>query len=331
AYAHEYVVAQVPSLPCFLVFTAFRQYLTGRGILIPALVVVLLANGLNVFFDWALVFGEFGFPEMGLIGAGIATNVTRSCMVIMLAVWIFAGGLHQGAWVPWSKASFKWSGLRDILRFGIPISLSLSFEIWAFQIATYFAGWLDTTDLAAHGIVMNVASLSFMIPLGIAIGASTRVGNLIGAGDRIGAQRTAWAAILMGGLSMFMFAIAFVVFRDEIPKLYSTEAKVIAAAAAILPLAALFQVFDGIQVVGSGVLRGMGRTRPAVVFNFIAFYVLALPIGATLTFTVGIGLPGIWWGLFIGLAAVAVMLLAWIKTRGPASASYALIPVEEGA
>ena len=260
--AAEYVMAQLPSAPFFLLFTALRQYLTGRGIVTPALVVVLVANLLNALSDWALVFGNLGLPELGLVGAGIATNITRGSMVVMLAVWILWRKLHVGAWVPWSRSSFRFSGLSEILRHGLPISLYLSLEIWAFQIATYMAGWFEVSDLAAHGVVMNIASLSFMVPLGVSIGAVTRVGNLIGAGDPAGAQRTAWAAIVMGAAAMSLCAMIFLLFPAEILGLYTDQAVVISAAAAILPLAALFQVFDGVQVVSCGVMRGMEARAP---------------------------------------------------------------------
>ena len=321
ALAQEYVTAQLPSIPFFLLFTALRQYLTGRGIVAPSLVVVLVANLLNALFDWALVFGNLGMPELGLVGAGITTSITRGSMLVMLAIWIMGAKLHHGAWVPWSRSAFKFSGLSEIIRHGVPIALYLSLEIWAFQIATYMAGWFEVTDLAAHGIVMNIASLSFMVPLGVSIGTVTRVGNLIGAGDPVGAQRTAWAATLMGGLAMSLCALTFLLFPTQILGLYTNQAAVITAAAAILPLAAFFQVFDGIQVVGCGVMRGMGRTRPAAVFNLIAYYGLALPIAWWLAFRSGMGLSGIWWGLFIGLAAVAAMLMVWIKRSGPATAT----------
>jgi MATE family multidrug resistance protein len=157
-----------------------------------------------------------------------------------------------------------------------------------------------------------------MMPLGIAQGATTRVGNLIGAGRPEDAQRSAWIALALGAGVMTVSGFAFVAFRHWLPRIYTPDPAVITACAAILPIAGAFQVFDGTQVVGCGVLRGMGRTRPAAVFNLIAYWLLGLPLGAALGLQLGAGLAGIWWGLCFGLAVVAGLLLFWVRFRGPA-------------
>ena len=193
----------------------------------------------------------------------------------------------------------------------------MSLEMWAFQAATLIAGRLGEAELAAHTVVLNVASVTFMVPLGVGMAATTRVGNLLGAGRPDGAQRAAWVALATGAGVMTGSAVLFVVLRHAIPVLYTTDVDVRVLAASIFPVAAAFQLFDGVQVVGSGVLRGMGSTRPAALFNLIGYYVLALPLAAWLTFTLDLGLRGIWWGLAIGLATVAVLLSAWIHRRGP--------------
>jgi MATE family multidrug resistance protein len=160
-----------------------------------------------------------------------------------------------------------------------------------------------------------------MVPMGISFGAVTRVGNLIGAGRLEAAQRAAWVAIALGAGVMGASAVVFVVARTWLPTWYTDDPSILALAASILPIAAAFQLFDGVQVVGGGVLRGMGRTRPAAVFNLIGYYVLALPLAGYLAFGRGMGIAGIWWGLAAGLFAVALLLLAWVAWRGPARAS----------
>jgi MATE family multidrug resistance protein len=157
-----------------------------------------------------------------------------------------------------------------------------------------------------------------MIPLGVSLGAVTRVGNLIGAGQPRRAQRAAWVALATGAVVTSFFASMFVAFRWEIPLLYNPDLGVQALAAAIFPIAAAFQIFDGTQVVGGGILRGMGRTRPAAVFNLLGYYFFALPLAWYMTFELGLGLRGLWFGLAIGLATVALMLVGWIRHRGPA-------------
>jgi MATE family multidrug resistance protein len=321
AAAYDYILVQIPSIVCFLGFVSLRQYLQGRGIMRPAMWVILAANLFNAFANWLLIFGKFGFPEMGLVGAGIATGLSRGFMLIGLALFIRFFGLHRGAWVAWSRRAFEAAALRRMLALGAPVAIQMSLEIWAFSAGTLLAGRLGAVSLAAHTIVLNLAALSFMLPLGISQAAVTRVGNLLGRRDPLGARRAAWVAVAMGAGVMTLSAAAFVLLREFLPALYTQSPDVIVLAAAILPIAAVFQVFDGTQVVGCGVLRGMGRTRPAAWFNFIAYWVIGLPFGAWLGLSLGWGLAGIWWGLALGLAAVAISLVVWLRFRGPERAA----------
>ena len=319
--AQRFIAVQIPSIPFFLAFGALRQYLQGREIVRPAMWVILLANGVNAALDWVLIFGHGGLPALGLVGAGIATSLTRVLCFAALAVLVRALDLHRGAWAPWSAASFDPRGLREILALGVPVGLQTSLEFWAFSGATLIAGRLGAAALAAHTIALNMAALAFMLPLGISLAAVTRVGNLLGARRPADAQRAAWVALALGAAVMSASAVLFVTFRRELPSLYTRDAGVLALCASILPIAGAFQIFDGTQVVGCGVLRGMGRTRPAAIFNLISYWVLGIPIGAWLALRAGWGLTGVWWGLCLGLAAVAALLVAWIHWRGPGRAS----------
>lgn len=319
ALAHRYAVAQIPGLPFFLVYTALRQYLAGRGIIRPAMVVALVANLVNVAANWALIFGHLGLPALGIVGAGLATSCTRVFMALHLVWWTLRGDLARDGWVPWARASFSPAGMREIVGHGWPIGVQFALEVWAFQTATLLAGRIGEAALAAHTVVLNVASVAFMIPMGISMGAVTRVGNLIGAGQPRRAQLAAWVALASGALVTTGFATIFVLLRWQIPLVYNPDPAVQALAAAVFPIAAAFQVFDGTQVVGAGILRGMGRTRPAALFNLVGFYFFALPLGWLLTFRLGLGLTGLWYGLAGGLAAVAIMLTGFIRVRGPAS------------
>lgn len=320
--AHDYVQVQLPSAFAFLGFIAVRSYLQGRGITSPAMWITLAVNVLNALFNWVLIYGHLGFPALGLVGAGIATGITRSLMLVLLVLVVWRGRLHDGAWQPWSRAALDPAGLLAILRLGLPVGVQLGLEVWAFQAATLFAGWLGDAELAAHTIVLNMASLSFMVPLGISMATVTRVGNLIGARELPAAQHAAWVALAMGAAVMAFSGVTFVVLREFLPTIYTGEDHaVLALATTALPIAGAFQLFDGTQVVGGGILRGMGRTRPAAVFNLVGYYALGLPLGWWLAFETGMGLPGIWWGLTLGLAVVAALLVAWIAARGPARMS----------
>jgi MATE family multidrug resistance protein len=315
--AHLYTIIQIPSIPFFLVYTALRQYLQGREYMRPALFVILGANVLNLLFGWALIFGHLGFPALGLVGAGIAACLTRVVSGIGLVALVAGFGLHRGAWVPFGRGSLRASDLRELAAFGVPVAIQVSLESWAFSGAALLVGHLGATALAAHTIALNLASLSFMMPLGISQGAATRVGNLLGAGQPAAAQRAAWVSLALGAGVMALAALAFVTLREWFPRLYTPDGSVIAACAAILPIAAAFQIFDGTQVVGCGILRGMGRVRPAVAFNLIGYWLLGLPLGGWLALRGGQGLAGLWWGLALGLALVAVALVVFVALRGP--------------
>jgi multidrug resistance protein, MATE family len=311
--AAQYNLYKLPSIPFFLVYSALRQYLQGRGLMAPATLVMWLGNAVHVVLNWGLIFGRLGLPALGVKGAAIASSVSTALLVGLLVLWVLVLRLHDGAWRPWGAASFSLAGLSRVLRLGAPVGLTISLESTAFSASTAMAGWLGREALASHQIVLNMASLAFMVPLGIAQGASIRVGNLIGAGDESGMRRAARVSIALGAGVMVFSALAFTLLRFELAQLYTSEPRVLALAAHILPLAAAFQLSDGTQVVASGVLRGMGRPDAAAVVNLIGYYALALPCAYVLGITLGYGLVGIWVSLAIGLTLVALALLIWVR------------------
>ncbi|WAS96948.1 MATE family efflux transporter [Nannocystis punicea] len=319
AQAHDYLLAQLPGAPAVLLYAAMRSYLQGRGITGPALLVMLAANVVNVGLNYVLIFGALGLPALGAVGAGISTGVVRVVMAAALAWIIVRRGLHHGAWVPWSRAALDRAALAAIAGVGLGIGLQLGLEIWAFQAAMLFAGWLGDAPLAAYTIVLNLASCTFTIPVGIAMAAVTRVGNLLGSERPREAERSAWVAMSLGAGVMGAGAVLMYSLRYRLPALFEADPEVYALAVASLPIAAAFQIFDGVQVVGFGVLRAMGRTNKAALVNFAGYYAVALPLGWWLAFERGHGIGGLWWGLTVGLALVATALLAWIAVRGPAT------------
>jgi MATE family multidrug resistance protein len=317
ALAHRYVIAQLPGLPFLLVFVALKQYLQARGIVRPAMWVSFAGNAVNAVLNAILVFGLFGAPRLVVGGAAIATAATEVFLCAGVVLAIRRHRLQRGSATVLDPRQVRRSELREVLRLGLPVSIQLLFEYWAFAGATLLAGRLGAVPLAAHSIALNLASLSYMVPLGISLAATTRVGNRIGAGDRDGAQRSAWVAFGLGAAVMSGFALAFVAGRRLIPAAFGAGAEVVAAAAAILPIVAAFELFDGLQVVGGGVLRGMGRTRPAAAFNFVGYYALGMPLAVYFGTPERLGLAGIWWGLAAGLFTVAIAMVAWVAARGP--------------
>ncbi|WP_045118327.1 MATE family efflux transporter [Haliangium ochraceum] len=314
----EYLLPQIPSIPAFLFFMVLRQYLQGRGVVMPALIITLVANGFNVLANWVLIFGNLGMPAMGLTGAALATSATRIFLLVGLVGYILWRRLYRDAWVPWSRRAFARGDLWLILKSGTPVALQYMLESWAFQVATLMAGTIGAVPLAAHTVALTLAATSFMVPLGLSIGAATRVGHLIGAGKHRQAQQATYVALVLGAAVMVVSAAIFVGLRWHLPRLFTQDAGVIALAATILPIAGAFQLFDGVQAVGAGILRGMGNTLPAALFNFAGYYLLGLPLAAVLLAYTSLELVGIWWALVLSLAAVAAGLAIWLWRRGPA-------------
>ena len=313
ARAAEDNLLKLPTVPCFLVFSALRAYLQGRTLMAPATWAMWITNAFNVLFNWALIFGHLGMPALGLAGAAIASSLTTFMLPVVLVLWVRRYRLHEGAWRPWDRTSFSLSGLAEIFRLGGPVGIQMALEAWAFSASTFMAGWISVEALGAHQVVLNMAALAFMLPLGISMAAATRTGNLIGLQDRPGMRRSVWLSIGLGAAAMCASSFAFVTLRDVLPRLYTDDRGVVVLAAQILPLAGAFGIADGIQVVSGGVLRGMGRPNAAAVINLLGYYGLALPLAYGLGFVRGQGLTGIWSALVVGLVIVAAAMMAWVR------------------
>lgn len=302
--AADYVLVLAPSVPLVVGFQVLRQYLHGAGWMRPAMLVVAAANGVNALANRALIYGGLGAPAMGAVGCAWATLLAR---VFMLA------GLLALGWPLVLRGRPGWAGavtrqrMSALARDVLPVGFQVGLESWAFGGSTLMAGWLGATAVAAHSVVLNMGALSFMVPLGISAAASTRVGNLLGAG--LPWVRAGWVATGMGAAVMCASAALYALLPEPLLRLYTDDAAVIAVGVTLIPMLATFQLFDGVQVVCFGVLRGAGDTRWPALANIVGYWVLGLPIGAWLAFRGGWEARGIWAGLAIGLAVVALLLL----------------------
>lgn len=322
--AERYALAQSFATPFFFVFIALRQHLQGRGILKPALLVAFVANLVNVALNWLFVY----VLERGLVGAGVATGATRVFTAAGLAFLVWRFRLLRGAWIPWDAESFGLRGLSRVLRYGVPTALQFLFEMGAFGASTLIAGALGQTATVAHAVTINLASLTYMLPLGIALGTTTRVGNLIGEGRFDRAQTSARTALALGAATMAILGALLYVGRFALPRVFTEDVDAVLLAATILPIAATFQIFDGLQVVGSGVLRGMGKTTAPAVFNLFAWWVIALPAASWFVFRRGGTIEDLWWALVLGLGIVSILVVLWVRYRGPSSLDES-IPLAE--
>ena len=312
AAAVPYALVQIPALPAFFIAVAFRQTLQAHGHMRPIVTAVVVCNVLNAVLAWALVFGKLGAPPLGALGAGLATTIVRWSMVGLLL------GLAWKDLAPHLRLradTVQWAPIRRMLQLGLPIGFQYELEFGVFATVALIMGHLGAVAASAHQIAINIASLTFMVPLGVSSAASVLVGRAVGAGDAGAARRAGLAALVVG--AGFMLVSAFVLgFAPRLlARAYTPDSQVLALAVTLIPIAGVFQVFDGIQVVSIGVLRGVGDTRTPLVVSLLGYWVFALPISLWLCFQAGWGPQGLWWGLVAGLMVVALMLLARARRR----------------
>ena len=297
----------IGALP-FFVFNAMRQSLQSLRTTRPIVLAVLLANVVNAVANWVLIDGHLGAPALGVGGSGYATALAVWSMCGM--VWLFSAPVLRPYLRPWRPESTAWAPLRRTLRIGLPIGTQFFFESFAFGLTALFMGWMGTASLAGHEIALNMAAMTFMVPLGISGAAAAVVGRAIGRGDMRAARRDALAAIVCGVGFMCLTAVVFIVAPEWLARRYTSDLTTVRIAAALIPLAGMFQVFDGLQAVTSGVLRGTGDTRIPAILHMVAFWGAGVPLGAYLGFQTPLRERGLWFGLVAGLATAA-LLQSW--------------------
>ncbi len=308
-YSRRRLLGVVP----FLFFNVWRQTLQAMGPVRPIVFAVIAANVVNALANYALIYGNFGFPALGVVGAGWATALAQWSMALML-LW-FAWPLLRETMRPWRPEALHWPPLRRMIGIGAPIGTQWFFEAFAFGITTIFMGWMGTASLAGHEIALNMAALTFMVPLGFSGAAAAVVGRAIGRGDVTTARRDAAAAIICAVAFMCCSAAVFVAVPTWLATRYTTDAATLAVAVSLIPIAGVFQVFDGTQAVTSGVLRGTGDTRIPAILHMVAFWGIGIPLGVTLGFFTPLRERGLWWGLTAGLAAAAILQTWRVRVR----------------
>jgi multidrug resistance protein, MATE family len=297
-----------------LLFFSFRRYLQGLGSVRPLMVTLIVANVINVIVNWILIFGHFGAPALGVAGAAWATVLSRVVMAAaLLGVILYREhGRRPGLFETSFRIELPW--MRRLVGLGAPAALQLTLEVGVFAAASALAGRLTPAALAAHQIALNLAGFTFMVPLGIASAGAVRVGHAIGAKDARGASRAGWTAFLLGALAMSASAVVFVTVPHWLIGAFTSDNGVLRIGIALLAVAAVFQLFDGLQVVGTGVLRGLGDTRTPMFWNLAGHWVIGLPLAYSLAFRFGFGVTGLWWGLSSGLIICGIALV-WVWSR----------------
>ena len=303
-----------------LLFTAVKNACEALDRPWTPLLWVLAGVGLNVLLNWILIYGHLGFPALGLAGSGWATLLSRTALFAGLALH-----LHRSRALAAARPA-RWFGplvrveLRAQLRLGLPVSAQLLFEVGLFSIAGLFMGWFGTVPLAAHQIALSCASTAFMCPLAIAVALSIRLGRMRGAGEPHRLRTIGLGGIGAGAAIMGVFAGVFITLGRPIAALFIADPAVIALAARLLVVAAVFQLFDGTQVTASGALRGLADVRWPTAITFAGYWLLALPAAWIAGFKLHFGPVGVWAGLALGLAACALLLLQrFLRKTGTAA------------
>lgn len=311
----DYLVWRAPCLPLMLAFMTVRTYLTSTANIRPLVVATLAANVVNLLADLLLVFGGAGLPEwtgplrlvpaLGVVGAAVDSVL---CTALQLGIVLWAVRRMPA---PATKPTRKpvWADLVQAARIGTPAGLHIAAEVGVFALAGVLAAGLGPASMGAHQIAISFASLTFTVAVGIGNAGSVRVGWAVGARDTPQARLSGFMAFASGAGFMALGGLIFAAFPLPLAKLAGAPDDVIPLVVPLLMVSAVFQVFDGVQGVGAGVLRGAGDTRFTFLANMVGHYVIGLPLTLVLGFKLGMGVVGIWWGLCAGLIAVALALL----------------------
>jgi MATE family multidrug resistance protein len=305
------------SLPPLLLYVAFRRYLQAMNVVTPVMAALVLANVANGIANWALIYGHLGMPALGVRGSAYSTLLARSFMAIWLLGAVIRHEARQSPRLRDTPFRFDIARVNRLFALGLPAAGQAVLEVGVFAAATALAGRVSADALAAHQIALNMAAFTFMVPYGIASAAAVRVGQALGRGDGRSANIAGWTAILIGVGFMSCAAAVFFIAPHPLLALFTSDEAVITIGVALLFVAAVFQLFDGLQAVTTGALRGVADTRTPMLWNLTGHWLFGLPLGYTLCFVLGRGVTGLWWGLSAGLMVCGVALLV---TWGRASA-----------
>ncbi|MER8499507.1 MATE family efflux transporter [Mesorhizobium sp. M0204] len=300
----------------YIVLRSFISALERPG---WALIIVFVAVACNAFFNWLFMFGNLGIQSMGIAGSGLATTLSSTLMFAGMATVVMFEKKFRRYRLFGRFWRADWPRFKGLLRLGLPIAGLLAFEVTIFNAAAFLMGLIDAASLAAHAIAIQIASVTFMVPLGLNQAVTVRVGLAHGAGNPEGVSRAGWTAYVVGVSFMALMGLVMILWPHLLIGAFidvgnPANAEVVALAVSFLAFAALFQVFDGAQAVASGMLRGLHDTKVPMIYAAIGYWGIGLPLGVLLAFRFGFHGVGIWIGLSSGLAVVAALLLArWLR------------------
>ena len=313
-------------LPLLLYFT-FRRTLQGMNLVRPIAIALISANIINLLGNYLLVFGHWGFPALGVVGSGVATAISRAYLAAVLIAFLFWFDARNHTSLRQASLRPDPARIGRLISLGLPAAIQLTAEVSVFAAVASLISRLGAIPLASHQIALNTVAFTYMIPLGISSAAAVRVGQAIGRHDLLGARNAGNTAILLGALFMFCMSIVLLVFPQQIARMYTNNPVLIHNAVVLLAAGAAFQLFDGLQTVATGALRGTGDTRTPMVCHFCAYWLMGLPFGAWLCFRYHWGPLGLWIGLSASLILIGILLLTFWRRRLRHLPSVSGIPV----
>jgi MATE family multidrug resistance protein len=310
-YYHTLVVAVVPLLS----FTLLKQIGEGLGNTFIAMVATLAANLLKVILNYVLIFGKLGFPPMGLLGAGYATIIARTAMLLLIYFGFMRRDSIRHYFTLMQATGAALLEVARFLKIGLPIAVQLVLEVSAFAGSAVMMGWMGNVPLAAHEIAIGLASFTFMIANGVAMATTIRVSYQLGTRNYVGMEHISYSAVHLVLSYMGMCGLGFLLLRHQLPFLFTDDPRVIAQAAALLAVAALFQVFDGLQTVSLGILRGFADVKVPMLISVFSYIVIGLSVSYLCAFSFRMGPTGIWYGFLAGLLVAGILLSFRIRNR----------------
>jgi MATE family multidrug resistance protein len=298
-----------------MLFQAFKQFTEGLGFTKQAMLISIWGNLINVLLGIVFVKGMFGIAPMGVTGVGLGTLIDRMLMATAMGTYVFKSKNFKAYLVRFKLFSVDIDRIRKIIKLGAPVAMQYAFEISAFSGAGILIGTIGKVEQAAHFSALSLAAFTYMLASGIANAATIKTGNNFGAKNYSDLRLSAIASYHIVIAFMSFTALIFVLANNYLPYIYTNDMKVVGIAAKLLLLAALFQLFDGTQVVGLGVLRGLGDVNMPTFITFLSYWVIGIPVGYVLGFHFGLGVDGIWYGLTFGLLAASILLFIRFQNR----------------
>lgn len=313
AAAGDFSCRLIPGLIPYYIFKVLTKYLQTQNIVAPGVYIGLLANGFNIFINWLFIY-RLG---MGLNGAPWATTLTRVIEMIMIICYIYLKKKDLKETIPHiSSENLAWNKIRPFLNLAISGALSFACEAWSFEVTTILAGLISTVALDAHVITLSIATFIYLsFPFAVGIATSIRVGQLIGEGNPADAKRSCIVAYIINFIVQTVLIIILLPLGKILGNLFSSDEEVASVIAKLIPLSCIFMLGDAFQANTGGVLRGLGRQNLVLFLNVLGFWVLAMPVGAVLTFLTDVGVAGLWWGFTIGLYSAALIGIILLRTR----------------